>query len=575
MFRYFSLSFNVTECGVISFRISAPRILFIYYLNNILCAATLPPVIRLGAIFTEDERDSSVDHSFKYAVYRINKDNMLLSNTQLIYDIEYASHEDSFRATKKVCRQLESGVQVIFGPSDPFLSTHVQSICESFDVPHIKTRIDYGAGIKKLFINLYPPQSLMNLAHIDMMKFLNWTKCAIIYEDEYGLFNPQNLYHSTLDMPTEMYIRQATPDSYREVLRSVRQKEIFKVIVDTKPTNINHFFRAVLQLQMNDHRYHYMFTTFDLEVFDLEDFKYNGVNITAFRLINVESRRYVEVLEHMQKLPHSGLDTVNGKPYIQTQSALMFDSVYTFAAGLLELEKSLLLTSHNISCSKETKWSGGLSLYKYISEASINGLTGRISFFEGHRSNFQFDILKLKHNKVQKVGFWRPNVGVNIIDRTSFYDIDITNTTLLVMTREEMPYVMLKRDTHQTGNDRFEGFCIDLLKAIAKQVGFQFKIKLVPDNMYGVYNPETKAWNGIVRELVERRADLAVASMTINYARESVIDFTKPFMNLGIGILFKLWVYRGNLLRHHLRTWISGEFELLMDVNPDSLELIE
>ncbi len=28
--------------------------------------------------------------------------------------------------------------------------------------------------------------------------------------------------------------------------------------------------------------------------------------------------------------------------------------------------------------------------------------------------------------------------------------------------------------------------------------------------------------------------------MTISYARESVIDFTKPFMNLGIGILFKI-----------------------------------
>lgn len=53
-------------------------------------------------------------------------------------------------------------------------------------------------------------------------------------------------------------------------------------------------------------------------------------------------------------------------------------------------------------------------------------------------------------------------------------------------------------------------------------------------------NPETKSWNGIVRELIERRADLAVASMTINYARENVIDFTKPFMNLGIGILFKV-----------------------------------
>ena len=46
-------------------------------------------------------------------------------------------------------------------------------------------------------------------------------------------------------------------------------------------------------------------------------------------------------------------------------------------------------------------------------------------------------------------------------------------------------------------------------------------------------------WTGIVRQLIDRRADLAVASMTINYARETVIDFTKPFMNLGISILFK------------------------------------
>ncbi|EFN66207.1 Glutamate receptor, ionotropic kainate 2 [Camponotus floridanus] len=108
------------------------------------------------------------------------------------------------------------------------------------------------------------------------------------------------------------------------------------------------------------------------------------------------------------------------------------------------------------------------------------------------------------------------------------------------MTREERPYVMVKEDKNLTGNARFEGFCIDLLKWIAGQVGFQYAIKLVPDHMYGVYDTKTEEWNGIVRELMEKRADLAVASMTINYARESVIDFTKPFMNLGIGILFKV-----------------------------------
>jgi len=30
-----------------------------------------------------------------------------------------------------------------------------------------------------------------------------------------------------------------------------------------------------------------------------------------------------------------------------------------------------------------------------------------------------------------------------------------------------------------------------------------------------------------------------VAALTISYIREQVIDFTKPFMNLGISILFR------------------------------------
>ena len=70
-------------------------------------------------------------------------------------------------------------------------------------------------------------------------------------------------------------------------------------------------------------------------------------------------------------------------------------------------------------------------------------------------------------------------------------------------------------------------------------VGFKFRLYSVPDQLYGVQDSVTGEWTGIVRQLIDRRADLAVASMTINYARETVIDFTKPFMNLGISVLFK------------------------------------
>ncbi|XP_017777123.1 PREDICTED: glutamate receptor ionotropic, kainate 2-like isoform X2 [Nicrophorus vespilloides] len=104
----------------------------------------------------------------------------------------------------------------------------------------------------------------------------------------------------------------------------------------------------------------------------------------------------------------------------------------------------------------------------------------------------------------------------------------------------EQPYVMMRGQSNLVGNARYEGFCIDLLEEIASMVGFEYRIDLVPDGKYGAIDLETGEWNGIVRQLMDKKADLAVGSMTINYARESVIDFTKPFMNLGISILFKV-----------------------------------
>lgn len=43
----------------------------------------------------------------------------------------------------------------------------------------------------------------------------------------------------------EIYIRQAVPESYRQVLREIRQKDIHKLIIDTNPDHIQKLFRAV------------------------------------------------------------------------------------------------------------------------------------------------------------------------------------------------------------------------------------------------------------------------------------------------------------------------------------------
>ncbi|KAL0110180.1 hypothetical protein PUN28_013673 [Cardiocondyla obscurior] len=516
-------------------------LLFVIIVISITTAMSLPPVIRIGAIFTEDQKDSPSELAFKYAIYKINKDKTLLANTTLVYDIQYVPKDDSFRTSKKACKQLSRSVQGIFGPSDPLLGAHIQSICEALDVPHLEARVDFEPTFKEFSINLYPAQDHLNNAFKDLISFLNWTRVAIIYEEDYGLFKLQDLVKSPPSVRTEMYIRQAGPTSYRQVLREVRHKEIFKLIVDTDPAHMQQFFRAILQLQMNDYRYHYMFTTFDIETFDLEDFKYNSVNMTAFRLVDLEEPKVAEVLKQMERFqPAIGHAILNKTGVIQAEPALVYDSVQVFAHGLAALDRSHDLRPANLSCEKEEPWDDGLSLYNYINAAGLHGLTGHIEFNEGKRNNFKLDLLKLKKEELVKVGEWKSGSGINVTDLDAFYETTMTNITLVVMTREERPYVMVKEDKNLTGNARFEGFCIDLLKWIAGQVGFQYAIKLVPDHMYGVYDPETKEWNGIVRELMDKRADLAVASMTINYARESVIDFTKPFMNLGIGILFKV-----------------------------------
>lgn len=71
-----------------------------------------------------------------------------------------------------------------------------------------------------------------------------------------------------------------------------------------------------------------------------------------------------------------------------------------------------------------------------IFQAGINGLTGRIEFNEGKRSNFKLDLLKLRKEEIRKVGHWTPSEGINITDPEAFYEKSVTNITLVVMTRE-------------------------------------------------------------------------------------------------------------------------------------------
>ena len=141
---------------------------------------------------------------------------------------------------------------------------------------------------------------------------------------------------------------------------------------------------------MNEYKYHYLFTSFDIELFDLEDFKYNFVNITSYRLVDVNDVAVKEILKDMEifklkfNLTKDNGDVVRShdgqldfnKNYrkrlmIGFEPALVFDSVYIFAVGLQTLEQSHTLRLKNITCNEAVPWDGGLSLINYINSVSI------------------------------------------------------------------------------------------------------------------------------------------------------------------------------------------------------------
>lgn len=99
---------------------------------------------------------------------------------------------------------------------------------------------------------------------------------------------------------------------------------------------------------------------------------------------------------------------------------------------------------------------------------------------------------------------------------------------------QKAPYTMLKESSEElTGNERFEGMCIDLVRELARALGFNYTLRPVADDAPGQFDHSTGRWNGMIGELLEGRADLAIADLTITSEREAVVDFTMQFMNLG------------------------------------------
>ncbi|KAG9331094.1 hypothetical protein JZ751_020267, partial [Albula glossodonta] len=189
-------------------------------------------------------------------------------------------------------------------------------------------------------------------------------------------------------------------------------------------------------------------------------------------------------------------------------SALTYDGVLVMAEAFRNLRRQKIDISRrgnagDCLANPAAPWNQGIDMERTLKQVRIQGLTGNVQFDHyGRRVNYTMDVFELKSNGPRKEG----------------------------------PYVMLKKNWEMyEGNDQYEGYCVDLASEIAKHIGIKYKISIVPDGKYGARDPETKIWNGMVGELVYGVRE----GWNLDHGVEEVIDFSKPFMSLGISIMIK------------------------------------
>lgn len=112
------------------------------------------------------------------------------------------------------------------------------------------------------------------------------------------------------------------------------------------------------------------------------------------------------------------------------------------------------------------------------------------------------------------------------------------------------------------------GMAIDLLLLTARDLNFEPITHVVSDGFYGSQNKKTGEWNGLVKEIILKNADLAIGAIMPTPDKLAYIDFSEPYMEAGMGILISTiqdtfaFINMEFLapLENDLRYWIVGTF---------------
>ncbi|XP_049503903.1 glutamate receptor 1 isoform X2 [Panthera uncia] len=501
--------------------------------------ANFPNNIQIGGLFPNQQ---SQEHAaFRFAL------SQLTEPPKLLPQIDIVNISDSFEMTYRFCSQFSKGVYAIFGFYERRTVNMLTSFCGALHVCFITP--SFPVDTSNQFVLQLRPE--LQDALISIIDHYKWQKFIYIYDADRGLSVLQKVLDTAAEknwQVTAVNILTTTEEGYRMLFQDLEKKKERLVVVDCESERLNAILGQIIKLEKNGIGYHYILANLGFMDIDLNKFKESGANVTGFQLVNYTDTIPAKIMQQWKNSDARDHTRVDWKRPKYT-SALTYDGVKVMAEAFQSLRRQRIDISRrgnagDCLANPAVPWGQGIDIQRALQQVRFEGLTGNVQFNEkGRRTNYTLHVIEMKHDGIRKIGYWNEDdkfVPAATDAQAGGDNSSVQNRTYIVTTILEDPYVMLKKNANQfEGNDRYEGYCVELAAEIAKHVGYSYRLEIVSDGKYGARDPDTKAWNGMVGELVYGRADVAVAPLTITLVREEVIDFSKPFMSLGISIMIK------------------------------------
>ncbi|CAK1585389.1 unnamed protein product [Parnassius mnemosyne] len=422
-------------------------------------------------------------------------------------------------------------------------------LCNKLNISHLSVGWQTtDTSDEDLFSFFYhPPPQLISKAFATLIKELEWDKFTLFYEDDDSFIRVQEVINSWPYDNDHIHFEKLDPEGdNRETFKNVFMVlRISYHVLDCDVNHIQKYMKEIVSVNNSTQYQSFVLTALDSYLVRLDEISQLRANVSTLHLTKLNEPIWRDF----------GVNT--NEISVPLETALTADALNHLEKAMRSMRKKYaendyteppeLCFSVEKAAYQEKACTYGNSLRESLLENTFRGATGDIIFDEhGKRTNFTLYYSKLdSESKFVHVGTWDSKTDDIITINTAVTDRSkaVTSESIVrVVTKKGMPYFDIEESN---GTIVYKGYAVDLIEGIFKHIrqqkGYEeirHEIYKIDGNSIGNQISGTKKWDGLIGEVLELNAEMAVCDITITSERSSVVEFSTPFMSLGISMLF-------------------------------------